>query len=117
MIDVSELMDDPDFSTDYQIVRAGVGGYVNEGEWSPGVPSTINRFSPVQPTKPEDMIEYLPEGERDSGAITVWSREELILREADSDIILYNGNSYRVAHQRPWLRNGYWQVIAVQFNP
>lgn len=120
MIDVSELLTDPDFATAYQIVRETQGSFVSggEGEWQAGEPTTLDRFGPVQPSKPEDKVDFLPEGERGKNAINVFSKDEIILsdgKNVQSDIILFNGKTWRVANRKPWGLNGYWWAIAVEF--
>lgn len=119
MIDVFELMDDTDFATTFIVRRANPDdGFANEGEWVPGTPVERERVGIVQPAKPHDKVDYLPEGERDVSAINVWSKCEL--RKSDgagqeSDIILFNGNTYRVAGCKPWQCNGFWYAIATEF--
>ncbi|MCL2829843.1 MAG: hypothetical protein FWD77_03775 [Betaproteobacteria bacterium] len=115
MIDVSELIDDPDFASAFELIRSS-GGFENEGEYvaAPGQPE--KRIGVVQPAKAEDVAQFLPEGERANRAITVYCRQELRHSDgegADSDAILWNGQRWRVIGVRNWSGEGFWQATAV----
>lgn len=118
MIDVSELMTDPDFAQPYSLRRTAAGTYANEGEWQRGPLTTLPRVGVIQPASQDDQIKFVPEGERGENAIRVWDAEEIYISDGagqQSDIILFNGNTYRAAARRPWGGNGYFFVIAVEF--
>jgi hypothetical protein len=119
MIDVSELMFDPDFCTRYPVTRARADGtFAAEGEWTPGTPRSLLWYGSVQPAKDADKVLYLPEGERAQEAVNCYGSCELKMADGygqESDIILFNGNTYRVAMSKPWVQSGYWYAFAVQF--
>lgn len=116
MIDVSELMTDPDFARAFQ-VRRMTGSYANEGEWSETA-TTLNKTGVIQPATSEDAINFLPEGERQKNLIRIWCAEEIRMGDGDgkcSDEVIVDGQYYRVAFSKPWGANGYWFAIAVGF--
>ncbi|MES2587007.1 MAG: hypothetical protein V4536_08820 [Pseudomonadota bacterium] len=113
MIDISEVINDPDFTQPFQINRM-FGSFVNEGEWLDS-PVTLERIGVIQPTKANDALQFLPEGERQSNAITIYCTQDVLMGDGQnqrSDTVLWNGSQYRVAYAKPWQQNGYWFAIA-----
>lgn len=117
MIDVSELMDDPDFTKCFTVKRPKV-------TLSPdGMASTaytqFDIAGIVQPADPDDLAS-LPEGTRLDDMISVWSHE--IIRGADgksreSDVLIIDGKFYRVVKVENRLDNGYIRVFAEGYVP
>lgn len=117
MIDVAELMRDPDLAQAFQVERASDGGFANEGEWSQTV-ATINLTGIIHPAKREDQLAILPEGTRLGNLIVAYCDQELRIDDADakrSDVIVWHGNPYRVIAAKPWADHGFWQVWAEGF--
>lgn len=116
MIDVAELMQDPDLAQAFQVERSG-GAFV-EGEWIPAAPVVSTKTGIVQPAKREDTLAMLPEGVRLGNMIVVYCDEELRIDNADtqrSDVIVWHGNPYRVIAAKPWRDHGFWLVWAEGF--
>ncbi len=116
MINVAELMRDPDLAQSFQVERAG--GAFDEGEWVPEVPDILNFVGIIQPAKREDTLAILPEGARLGNMIVVFCDQELRNDNADdqrSDIIVWHGRPYRVMAAKHWADHGYWQVWAEGF--
>ena len=116
MINVAELMRDPDIAQPFQVERAG--GAFDEGEWVPTAPVVLNLVGIVQPAKREDQLAILPEGTRLGNVIVVYSDQELRIDNAQSersDVALWHGNPYRVIAAKHWADHGYWQVWAEGF--
>ncbi len=116
MINVAELMRDPDLAQAFQVERSG-GAFV-EGEWIPAAPVVTNKVGIVQPAKREDTLAMLPEGVRLGNMIAVYCDEELRIDNADtqrSDVIVWHGSPYRVIAAKPWRDHGFWQVWAEGF--
>lgn len=114
MIDVSELMSDPDFAQPFQVVRS-TGSFANEGEYT-RTPTTLNMTGVIQPATTEDVTNFLPEGERQKSAIRIWCAQEIRMADgngAEADEIVWQGKRHRVAHAKPWNTQGYWFAIAV----
>lgn len=120
MIDISELMDDPDFASTITVTRAGVGAFVGEGIWAQGSSITFDMTAIVQPASAEDMAEFLADGEREKGAKRVWSAAPLIMADGkgmQSDLFVHEGLTYRVAFSKPWELHGYSYSIGVSYVP
>lgn len=116
MINVAELMTDPDMAQSFQVERAS-GAFSNEGEWAQTV-ATLDMTGIIQPAKREDQLAILPEGSRLGNMIVVYCAQELRIDNADSqrsDVIVWHGNPYRVVATKHWADHGYWQVWAEGF--
>lgn len=116
MINVAELMRDPDLAQPFQIERS-VGSF-NEGEWMPTAPTVLNMVGIVQPATREDQLAILPEGSRLVEMIVVFCDQELRIDNAQdqrSDVVVWHGNLYRVVASKHWSDHGYWQVWAEGF--
>lgn len=114
MINLSEIVLNPAFAQPFQIKRLS-GTFANEGEFTE-TNTTIDRYGVIQPAKPDDVLKFLPEGERQGNAIMVHCADEVRMGDGvglRSDIILWHGEQYRVAFAKPWQDYGYWFVIAV----
>lgn len=120
MIDVSELMQDPDFASMVQILRPGMPTVANEGVYTPGEDEVINRVMIVQPASAEDRVNYLPEGERQLDAVKIYSDQLLNMADGDqvqSDKIIWLGNNFRIAFAKPWQQHGFYFAIGVGYVP
>lgn len=118
MIDVSELMSDPDFCDDYTIQRPS--GFMDEGEWVENGFTSIDTYGPIQPAPSESKLALMPDGSRLDQGIVCWNSEEMVIDDSDakrSDVIVYKGQMYRVVAQKDWSSNGYWKVWAEGFTP
>lgn len=117
MIDVSDVVTDPDFCQDFQIERV-TGSFANEGEYTRGTPSLLNRTGVIQPGASEEELLVLSEGERKKAVIRFWCAEEIRMSDADganSDVIRWRGQWWRVAFAQPWADHGYYYGIAVRY--
>jgi hypothetical protein len=116
VINVAELMQDPDFAQAFQIERAG--GALVEGAWVSAAPAVIEAVGIVQPARREDQLAIMPEGSRLGNMITVFCDQELRIDNAQanrSDVIVWHGNPYRVVASKHWSDHGFWQVWAEGF--
>lgn len=114
MIDVSELMDDPDFSAPYTVIR-------RTGAWDAGryqvQEKMLAYYGPVQPPSSREL-ELLPEGERAGGVMCFWSKLPIYLsagpegESAVSDEILWQGRRYKVIQLNDWSHGGWVQAYA-----
>lgn len=119
MIDVSELMTDPDFAKTFTVKRPTVV-IAADGTASTTYVTTDNVVGIVQPAAPED-IQDLPEGSRSNGVVSVWSATEIkgsaSAGSEESDVLVVDGRSYRVVKSEPRGDNGYYRVFAQGFTP
>lgn len=117
MIDVSEIMDDPDFATTFTIWRND--GYFKDGRWINTTPCEVpNVTGIIQPASTEDQLSILPEGSRLGNMIVIWSSAEIRIDDADktrSDIIDWKGDKYRVLRIKKRDDNGFFHAWAEGF--
>jgi hypothetical protein len=116
VIDVAEMMSDPDFVEAITIRRPTVT-LDAEGESSAAY-QDIPAIAGVQPAG-QDEVRMVPEGIRIDDAIAVWSATEMRAGGdgVDSDTIVWKGKSYRVVAREPWMGNGYCMVVAAGNTP
>lgn len=118
LVDVSELMTDPDFVETVTLRRPTIH-FANEGEAISSYEDT-SFVASVQPAKAEE-IAALPEGERGSGQVyRIYTATELRMSDGKtdvSDVLVYGGKELRVIGQEPWGANGYFKFLAVEVVP
>lgn len=122
MIDVTSIINDPDFNLPFNLIRVN-GDWVpeQEGVWADveAAPTGVNGI--VLPAKLADL-KLLPEGERTESSIVLYALFELRMSDPAgtirSDIVEYppaSGEFYRVAHTRYYAQCLLWYAIAVRF--
>lgn len=116
MIDMSELMFDPDFIQPIEIpVLRFSGSYDGNGLYKPNPPETVQLTMVIQQSTFK-QLQALPEGERNGDFINWWSHYEIILANGvdseQSDVILWRGKYYRVIRCSDRSDNGFWEGIA-----
>lgn len=116
MINVVELMSDPDFASTF-LVRRPRGDRDDAGVFQVLDYTDTSVVGIVQPADPA-AVQMLPEGERLGNVIEVWSAAELRASdaaEALSDVLVVDGQSFRVIKSEDWSANGYSHVFAEGF--
>ncbi|GED71177.1 hypothetical protein BRE01_48790 [Brevibacillus reuszeri] len=111
MIDVSEVITDPDFAQPFTVHRKG-GDWV-KGRWvSSDVPPI--RMTGVVIVADAKTLEQLPEGDRVTGLMSFYSTQELFetREEGTSDQIEWRGERYRVKRVFPYVDYGYYKAVA-----
>lgn len=112
MIDVSELMYDPDFSTTFQLIR-------KKGEWVDGrwveMEKTSSVVGIVMGVNKKDL-ELMPEGDRLNEMRAFYCEKELQVTgdETTSDICEYKGKRYRLIYGFDYSDFGYYKAIGVK---
>ena len=110
MIDVSQLITDPDFCEPFVIRR-------RVGKWEAGrfvaTPEDTAVNGSVEPTSGDDL-EQVPEGDRVSGMMTFYVKQPIYLSQdkQQSDEILCRGKTYKAVQIQDWSRHGFYKVIA-----
>lgn len=111
-LDVSRLLDDPDFCTTFVVERCGES--VNDRGRSELTVETLGWQGVIQPATPREL-ERLPEGDRDRESITVYSETPLRIGQRPegeaADIIHWRGMRFEVASVETW--QGYTRAIAL----
>lgn len=130
MIDVSDVVNDPDFAQGFTIERS-TGQFVAGGFEK--TPSNVQGYGVISVAADED-IQMLPEGDRIDGAMVFHSHERIYLTQLDggydqaqygaggfgvsvqhvSDQIYWRGQKFRVMHVAPYEDYGYWRAIGVR---
>lgn len=101
-------------SGSYVVTRFGGGDYV-EGAYVAGETETLTIEASVQPASGKEL-QRLPEGERTSDYLSVWTQTELFGRQESKspDRILVDGYTYEVALVNDWLSEGGYVHAVVQ---
>ena len=119
LIDVSEIMTDPDFVVTVTVRRPTAPTFSNEGVATYGYLPDQSITAIVQSATPADL-KSLPEGVNLQGVVSVWSGTQIKIGDQSgkgSDVIVYQGVSYRVRSMDDRSDNGYWRVLAERFIP
>lgn len=115
MIDVIEMLHDPDFSTEFTFGIAG-GYRTVKGEWVETIASA-KKAAVIQPASNRDL-KYLAEGDELRQAINIWSTEYLSstdrLCPQKGDVIGWHDKTYRIVNVEDWSQYGYWKAMAMQ---
>lgn len=119
LIDVSELLLDPDFVNPIQIIRR-TSSVNSMGENVIDSETVIDTFGSVQPAKYKD-IQRLPEALRIEDVRSFYVKME-ILQDGTSvypDLIVWGGERFAVKTCAPWLNfgQGWNEGIAVREKP
>ena len=103
MINVSDIVSDPDFNEPLVIMRSsggqfGLGGFTD-------TPVPIKTYGIATPAKPEEL-QQVPEGSRVSGMMTFRSVTPFFLSNestaTNADIVVWRGLNYRIIYVFPW---------------
>jgi len=122
MIDVTELMTDPDFASPYTVMRT-TGKWIR-GRFLSNAVATLKFYGPVQPATVKE-IEHLSSGDQVKGVMKFFckSPKELFLTRdlsevesaddgAASDLIFFHGGVYEVIQVMPWGHFGWYRAFA-----
>ena len=124
MINIAELLSDPDFVQNV-VVNRRVNQLVTTGPGAGEV--TITTFLVtipmcVQPVKDPDDLNVLPEGQRSNKTMKFYSLQALHCDDGDQsagaadavfDVVQWNGEKYKLLHVRSWADYGYYEAIGV----
>jgi hypothetical protein len=119
MIDVSELITDPDFARPYTVYRR-TGQWV-KGRFVVSEPQTLSYYGAVQPTTVREL-QQLEFGDHDNGVMKFFTRKPndlYITKEFSespdiqiSDEIEFRGSLYKVLQVMPWQHGGWTRAFA-----
>lgn len=124
MINIAELLKDPDFTQMIDVYRR-VNSFVESGPTAGEVQiTTVLRQIRmcVQPVKDPDDLNVLPEGQRSNKTMKFYSSEILYCDDGDQsigsgqavfDMVMWGGGKYKLMHVRFWSDYGYWEAIGV----
>ncbi len=126
LLDVSDVLDDPDFNESFTIFRAtSVVDKTGLNVVTPAGPAIV--IGVIQPAGAKDL-DRLPDQSRQGGSIQIWTRFPIALDAlpvfaadgvtvitpgTEADQIVWNGSTYTVMTCDPWLYgSGYWRSLA-----
>lgn len=116
MIDVSELISDPDFSSMRTFRRDAVSGEFVDGIWEPAPTETFDEMASVQPLTGADY-RLLPEGMRNTEAVNIYCSTHLKGTEnkRNGDMLVgYKGSDWQVLTSQYFEEYGYNHAIATK---
>jgi hypothetical protein len=116
MLDMSEVITDPDFAKEYNVYRSS--GYFGEGGWIENDKTTLSVTGPILPTNSKDL-QQVPEGDRIIGNMTFYSTIELFeTRNGDnkgtSDELEWKGELYKIIKMLDFSDYGYYKAITAR---
>ena len=106
LLDVSDLLSDPDFATTFSVTRSSASADTGGINQVASV-TTQNVIGVVQPANSSDL-QRLPDAEYQKGALTIFTTFRLISGGAGqtADIIGWNGANYTVMTTDDWSQYG-----------
>lgn len=110
MLDISFLLNDPEFTTQFQVIQP-LGAW-QDGEYILSDPAPRIVQGVVRATGKKDL-EMLPEADRVSGAVTFWTQEDIRMDLSRQPVpkLIYAGNTYKALHVENWQDSGYTKII------
>lgn len=98
------------FNQTLTLQRTGPGGYTG-GLWQEGTSGQVSIRSSVQPSSPKEL-QLLPEGRREAGAFTLYSKTEIRLE----DVVMLFGDPYEILKVEIWQNRilPHYKAIAVK---
>ena len=113
-INLSEIVNDPDFAQPFVITRSQGGAWTN-GIWT-NVTVTVNAYGVIQPATNKEL-EMIPDGDRSGGEMMFHTSTPLYETHVNpesgtSDILTWRGTNYRILKVMQWQDFGYWQALA-----
>lgn len=117
MIDMTELMFDPDFiqPEPVHVIRTS-GAYDGNGLWMMNAAQRDLDFIMIIQQSTMKQLQALPEGERNGDFISWWLNPEQILADGvtpqESDVILWRDKHYRIIRCSDRSDNGFYNGIA-----
>lgn len=115
MIDVSEVVSDPDLCSSFTILRTT--GTFEAGGWVPNTPTVISAFGAVRNTSGKE-VDMIPEADRIHESITIRTVTQIFETSEDlsqtSDIFQWQGDKYRLMNVKNYSEQGYWFALGVR---
>lgn len=123
MIDVSELVNDPDNSQPFTILR-NQGKWLN-GSWQSGNQQQLAGFGVITPLTARD-IKMVPEGDVNESLRAFYTATQIFTTNANaavdstggsSDVLVWRGQQYRVIGVKHYEDYGYYKAIGTAIDP
>lgn len=123
MIDVSEVVNDPDLAQAFTILRNS-GSWLN-GVWQSGNTTQVQSYGVISPATSRD-IKVLPEGDQTGELRVFHGADPIYVTNANdavdstgqsSDILIWRGDQFRVLQVKYEQDYGYYRAIATRLPP
>ena len=117
MLNVSELLQDPDFAQPFSIQRSS-GAFVSGGFET--ITTTVAAWGVILPASDQDLAQ-VPAGDRVTGTISIHTAQQLFQTHGGSqpglsDVIAWNGETYRILQLFPYQDFGYTKALAARMS-
>jgi len=124
LVNVGHLMASPRFMRDISLRRPTVA-IADDGSATTSYAAAVTIQASPQPATARETEQaqtaMAAAGERGSGrVIKIYSATELKMSDGKtdlSDIVIVDGDSFRVVATEPWGAHGYYKVLAVEWTP
>jgi hypothetical protein len=113
MINVGEVVVDPDFAQEFNIYRTT--GHFGPGGWIQDIPVIIPAYGVIYVASEKELAMF-PEADRIKGSMAFVTPIEIMTTSADggniSDELEWYGEKYRVINVAPWSDYGFYLALA-----
>jgi hypothetical protein len=120
-MDMSDVLFDEDLLDSFQLVSFTSGQRdADSGAYTATYAAPASLTESIQPSSASDMMQFLPEGDRSKRSVSIYSKTQINMGDGattQSDLIIWNGTTYRVAFSQLWKAYGYWFVMATETSP
>lgn len=122
MINLAEVVNDPDFAQSFVITRSQ-GGAFKAGKWQDAT-TTVQGYGVIQPATAEELNQ-VPEGDRVNEVKSFHSSSPLYETHTSggddpnariSDTIAWSGQNYKLVKVFQWQDFGYYKALGVRMS-
>jgi len=115
LINVAQAIRHPRLRQTFSIERMA-GSYV-EGRYTL-TPTVLSRVGIIHPASEKEKLNFLPEGQRQSSSISIYTTEDIRMSDGvsvESDVVTWQGAKYRIAFSKQWQQHGFWFGVGVAY--
>ena len=116
LINVARAIRHPRLRQTFSVER-NTGVFIGEGNYVV-TPTTISRTGVIHPASEKEKLNFLPEGLRQSSAISIYCVEDLRISDGvglESDVVIWQGAKYRIMFAKQWQQYGFWFGVGVAY--
>lgn len=115
LINVARAVRHPRLRQTFTIER--MAGTFTEGRYTM-TPTSATRTGIIHPASEKEKLNFLPEGQRQSSAISIYTTEDIRMGDGistESDVVTWQGAKYRIAFAKQWQQYGFWFGVGVAY--
>lgn len=119
IIDLSEVVEDPDLAEPFTIIRTS--GQFGAGGWLADTPQNITAFGVVSVATPKEIADLPVEADKIKEVRAFWSTTPMFVTNAvgvaagaTSDVLVWQGVQYRVLALPDYSNRGYYKALAIR---